>query len=112
LQLSLTSVAEPHQDDADPDPACHFDAYPDPNPACHFDADPDPACHFDEDPDPACDFHADVDLESTFHFDAVRDLDPSFHRKAQNLRKSAQIGSFSIHFGLSSVNLRGSGSSL
>ncbi len=54
--------------------------YADPNPACHFDADADmdPACH----------------------------CDPSFQIKAQKSkpRKSAQIGSFAIHFGLSSAN--------
>ncbi len=31
--------------DADPYPACHFDADPHPDPACHFDADPDPTFH-------------------------------------------------------------------
>jgi hypothetical protein len=51
----------------------------------HLYADPDPAFHFDADPDPA------------FHFNA--DPDPSFQIKAQNLGKSAQIGSYSIHFG-------------
>ncbi len=51
----------------------------------HIDADPDPAFHFDADPDPA------------FHFNA--DPDPSFQIKAQNLEKSAQIGSYFIHFG-------------
>jgi hypothetical protein len=40
--------------DAEPDPACHFDADPDPNPACHFDGDPDP--------DPTFPFDADPDL--------------------------------------------------
>ncbi len=60
----LTSVADPNHNDADSDPACHFDADEDPDPACHFDADPD----------------------STFHCDAVPDLDPSFQIKAQNLR--------------------------
>jgi hypothetical protein len=52
----LTSVADPH----------------------HVDVNPDPACPFDADPD------------------------PSFQIKAQNL-KSAQIGSYSIHFDLSSA---------
>ncbi len=41
---------DPHQRDADPDPACHLD--PDPDPACPFDADPDPVYHFDPDPAP------------------------------------------------------------
>jgi hypothetical protein len=37
--------------DADPDPACHFDADLNRDPACHFDAnpDPDPTFHFDAD---------------------------------------------------------------
>ncbi len=39
---SRTRVADPHHVDADPDPACRFDADPDPDPACHFDANPDP----------------------------------------------------------------------
>ncbi len=66
LSNILTSVADPHHIDADPDPARHFDA--DPDPARHFDADPDPARHFDADPDPSR------------HFDA--DPDPSFQIKA------------------------------
>jgi hypothetical protein len=56
--VNLTSsVVDPHHDDADPDPACHFDtdAYPDPDP--------------------------------TFYFDAVPDPDPSFQIKVQNLEK-------------------------
>ncbi len=44
----------------------------------------------------------DPDQAPTFHPEA--DLDPSFQIKAQPLEKSAQIGSYSIHFG-------GSGSS-
>jgi hypothetical protein len=73
-----------------PDPACQFN--PDSNPACHFytgtDQDPGPVCHFDADPYP----------DPTFHFDAVPDQDPnpSFHIKAQTLKR-AQIGSLS-HF--------------
>jgi hypothetical protein len=59
----------------------------------HFDADPDPACHFDADPDP----------DPVFPFDGDLDSDPSLLIKAQNL-ESAQIGSYSIHFGLSSAN--------
>ncbi len=44
-QVLRSSVADPHELDADPDPACHCDE--DPDPAFHFDADPDPG------PDPA-----------------------------------------------------------
>jgi hypothetical protein len=69
-------VLDPHHVDADPDPPRHFAA--------------DPACHFD------------ADLDPTFHFDA--DPNPSFQITAQNLKKSANIGSYSIHFGLSSAN--------
>ncbi len=47
--------------------------------ADHFDADPGPACHFDADADP--------DSDSTFHFDADPDSYPSFQIKAQNLEK-------------------------
>ncbi len=57
-----------------------------------FDAD------VDEDPDPT--FHPDVDL----------DPDPSF--QDSNPWKSAQIGSYSIRFGLSTANWCGSGTSL
>jgi hypothetical protein len=40
--VPICSIAEPHHIDADPDPACHFDADPDPDPTFHFDAgDPD-----------------------------------------------------------------------
>jgi hypothetical protein len=47
---TIDSVADPHHidadPDADPDPACHFDANPDPDPTSHFyaglDPDPDP----------------------------------------------------------------------
>ncbi len=49
--------------DADPNPACHFDA--DPN------AGPDPAIHFDAEPDP--------------------DTDPSFQIKAQNFEKVLKL---------------------
>ncbi len=51
-----TSVADPHEGHADPNPACHYDADPDPYPVCHFDADldPDPTFQFDVDPDPSC----------------------------------------------------------
>jgi len=34
----LSSVADPHHFDPDPDPACHFD----PDPTFHFGAEPDP----------------------------------------------------------------------
>ncbi len=69
-----------------------------------FDADPSPfLCGsgslflFDADPDP------------TFHSDANPDAnpDPSFQIKAQNV--GTQIGSCSIHFGLSSANWCGFG---
>ncbi len=33
-----TSVADPHQFEANPDPACHFDADPDTDPTFNFDA--------------------------------------------------------------------------
>ncbi len=51
LRIRITLMRTP---DADPDPACHFDADADPDPACHFDADadPDPTFHFDADPYP------------------------------------------------------------
>ncbi len=42
----MNSVADPHPFDADPDPACHFDADADPDPAFHFDAVPDPDSSF------------------------------------------------------------------
>ncbi len=59
-----TSVADPHQRDADPDP-CHFDGERDFDAICHFDADPDPTFHFVSDPD----------------------ADPGFQAKAQNLER-------------------------
>jgi hypothetical protein len=66
------------------------------------------ACHFNADSDP--------DADPTFHFDADPDPDSSFQIKTQNLWKNAQIGSYFIHFGLSSANWcgceSGSGSSL
>jgi hypothetical protein len=74
----------------------------------HFDVDPDPACHLNTDRDPACHFEADPG--STFHFDA--DQDPSFQINDKKNWESAQIGSYSIHFGLSSANWCGSGSNL
>jgi hypothetical protein len=39
----LTSLADPHQFDVDPDPYCHFDAVPDPTFYFDVDLDPDPA---------------------------------------------------------------------
>jgi hypothetical protein len=61
----------------------------------HFDADPESTFHPDADPDP------------TFHPDADPAPDPSI--LIMNL-KSAKVGSYSIHFGLSSANRCGSGS--
>jgi hypothetical protein len=77
-RTAASSVANPH----------HFNENPDPDPACHFDPDLDP-CHFDPDP--------------TFHFDA--DPDPVLASK-QRLKtlKNALVGSYSIHFGLSSAD--------
>jgi hypothetical protein len=72
------SVADPHHFDADADPD------PDPNFPFNADPDPDPANHLDSNYDPY----------PTLHFDEEPDSD-----KAQ---KSAQIGSYSIQFGLSS----------
>jgi hypothetical protein len=43
-----------------------------------------------------------IDADPDFHSDA--DPDPSFQIKNQPLEKSGQIGSYSIHFGLSSEN--------
>ncbi len=63
----MSSVAGPHQ----------FDADSDPDPTFHFDAAPDPACPFDADPDP----------DPTFSFDPDPDPYPSFQIKAQNLDK-------------------------
>ncbi len=81
MLMLYNSVANPHHsDDADPDPTFHFDV------------DPDTACHFEADPDPG----------PTFHFNA--DPDPSFKKRRKNLERSAQIGSYSIHFGLPSAN--------
>jgi hypothetical protein len=50
--------------------------------------------HLGEDPDPA--FHLNADPDPTFHFDASK-----YRLKPL---KTALIGSFSIHFGLSSAN--------
>jgi hypothetical protein len=71
-----TSVADPHQLDADPDPACYFDGDPV--------ADPDSASHFDT-----------VQIRillvvltrvRILHFTKA-DPDPSFQTKAQTLEK-------------------------
>ncbi len=40
------SAADQRHLDADPDPACPFDACPDPEPTLYFDADPAPAPSF------------------------------------------------------------------
>ncbi len=57
------------------------------DPTFNFDADPGPACHFDADQDTDSSFRFDADLDPTFRFDADPDLDPSFQMKAQNLEK-------------------------
>ncbi len=49
--VGLSSVADMHHFDVDPDPACHF--YADPYSVCHNDADPDPTFYFDSDPNPS-----------------------------------------------------------
>jgi hypothetical protein len=76
----------------------HLDAYPDS--ACHFDADLDPACPFDADSEPAC--HVDEDPDPTFHFYA--NPDPSFQIWLKTLQQRSNVGTYSIHFGLSSAN--------
>jgi hypothetical protein len=56
--VEVLRIRNPHNLDANPDSACHFDADPD--------ADPDPACHFDADvlePDPDPPFHFNVDQD-------------------------------------------------
>jgi len=89
---SVPVLRDPHRFDADPDPAYPFDA--------DLDADPDPACHFDAGPDPYPTFHC---ISGAY-----------FQIKAQNLEKWLKLGSYSLHFGLSSENWcrPGSGSSL
>ncbi len=89
---SWFSVADPHHFNADPDPACHFDA----------DADPDPACHFDAAPDP--NFYL-----SLWWGSGSGSLLPN---KGSKPWKSDKRGSYSIHFGASSVNWCRSGSGL
>jgi hypothetical protein len=46
ISMPLFIAADPHHfkddPDADPDPACHFDADADSDPSFHFDADADP----------------------------------------------------------------------
>jgi hypothetical protein len=46
----VSSVADSHHVNADPDPTFHFDADADPEPAFHSDADPDPTFQFNADP--------------------------------------------------------------
>jgi|LakMenEpi03Aug12_release.lakeMendotaPanAssembly.Ray.scaffolds.fasta_scaffold6098707_1 hypothetical protein len=59
ILIFSTSVAGPHNLDADPDADL----------ACHFDADPDPTFHFEADPDPAPSFQIKVQIGSHFvHF--------------------------------------------
>ncbi len=50
------------------------------------------------------DADADPNLDPTFHPDTDPEPEPSFQIKAQTLWKSAQIGSYSIYFGLLSAN--------
>jgi hypothetical protein len=95
LETIPVSVADSHNFDADPVPACHFDVDPD--------ADPDPSFHFDTDSDPnpnpsfqikeqnlekvlkqaqipyilACHLHIDADPDPPYQFDA--DPDPVYH---------------------------------
>jgi hypothetical protein len=69
IRNPITSVADPHHVDADPDPI----------PPCHFDADPDPAFQLDTDPH--------LDPDPTVHFDADPDPGPCFQIRAQNLKK-------------------------
>ncbi len=77
----------------------------------HIDADPDSTYHLDADTDSDF-FYADPD--PTFNLD----LDPGtgsrswLLNKGSNPWKSAKIGSYSIHFVLSSANWCGSGSGL
>ncbi len=63
----------------------------------HLDADPESINHPDGDPDSQ--FLFDADPDPTFHPDEDPDLDPSF-KKGSNPWKSAKIGSYSKHFGL------------
>ncbi len=42
MKVRIPVLRDPHHVDADPDPACHFDADPDPDPTFHFNADPEP----------------------------------------------------------------------
>ncbi len=48
--------------------------------------------------------HVDADPDSIYHPDADQDPDPSFQIETQTLKKTAKLGSYSIHFGLSSAN--------
>ncbi len=83
----------------------HF--YADPDSTYHYDADPDYGFLIDADSDYDfiwCGFGSelllDADPDPTFHPDVDPDPDPNFQIKAQTLAKGAQIGSYSIHFGL------------
>jgi hypothetical protein len=77
----------------------------------HVDANPDADSTYHPDADPDSDFYFAVDLNADrvadFHLMVDADPDPTFHPDAD---PGAQIGSYSIHFGLSSANLFGSGS--
>ncbi len=101
----LTSVADTHHFDADPDPfhfdpdPFHFDLDPtfysdadtdlDPDPTFPFDADPalDPTTRFSPDLEPVLQkyhlrlpvFHFDTDMDPALHFDAVSGSGSSFH---------------------------------
>ncbi len=64
--------------------------------------------HFDADPDSP--YHPDADPDSNFYLlrFPIRifiDSDTDLRNKVSNLWKSAQIGSYSIHFGLSSAQI-------
>jgi hypothetical protein len=85
------SVVDPHQFHADLDPDLDSTYQPDAYPDAVLDAD------------------SDADLNQTFHTDADLDPDPSIN-KGSNPWKSAKIGSYTIHFGLTSEYWSGSGS--
>jgi hypothetical protein len=61
--------------------------------------------NFDADPvsDPDSNFLFDADPDPTFHYAANPDPDRSFKKRLKPL-KSAKIGAYSIHFGLTSAN--------
>jgi hypothetical protein len=79
LSVVIFSVVDPHHLDADPDATYRPDADSD----VLFDADSAPTFHPDAEPDP--------------------DSDPSF-KKSRKPLKSARIGSYSIHVGLTSAD--------